>query len=562
MSWRSRSYDEVPALAVRGPELRRNLRIVTVAWMYGVVWMVFCLSGSHVTDFNRTIGFDDLAFGLLAAIPFVATLSQLFAALLIDRTGLRKYQFLQFATIHRAMWIPMALAPLILPVPSWWVVATILAFYGVSYFSESLSRPAWMNWMGDLIPRRIRGRFFAVRSRYTNAVMIVTVIGVAVLMDHDLAIWRFIDQTFHLGLLKDETPQTLSRLRMYSVCILFAIGAVFGMIDPLLFMRVRELMPPQRTAMPPRPQVSLGSQLGSLLVEPMKDRVFRRYVLYGSTITLSITIGGNFFVLFCLENLQLNFLATNVLFLVIGPLADMASSMGWGRLIDRWGRRPVLILACLLTVLSPVPWFFATRTTPHPMFLDGALNWVASGVGGLIGHADWRLVQPGMPVGAYLLGMLACIMGGVAWSGINLAQTGVILGFSDGAGRSRYIAAATVLTSMGGAVGGVIGGVVAQSLKGAGAIGPFLWGNYHAVFLLTMLVRGAAIAWLVGMPDPGSVPFRTLLQHLRLTFQGAVQTTRSYPLRLLGWGQAAPPGGDAVRPVRKSPKRGQPSSKR
>jgi hypothetical protein len=94
MSWRSRAYeDELPALSVRGPELRSNLRVVTIAWMYGIVWMV-CIGGSHVYSFCRIIGFNNFEIGLMAAIPCLATLSQLIAATLIERTGLRKHQFL------------------------------------------------------------------------------------------------------------------------------------------------------------------------------------------------------------------------------------------------------------------------------------------------------------------------------------------------------------------------------------------------------------------------------------------------------------------------------------
>ena len=48
MSWRSRTYDELPALSIRRGELRRALRIVTAAWMFGVVWMAL-VGGESLT---------------------------------------------------------------------------------------------------------------------------------------------------------------------------------------------------------------------------------------------------------------------------------------------------------------------------------------------------------------------------------------------------------------------------------------------------------------------------------------------------------------------------------
>ena len=169
MSWRSKSYEVLPALSVRGPELRRALRTATTAWMFGVVWLA-CTAGSRVTFFGRMLGFDDFHFGMMSAIPFAATFGQLIAVILIERSGLRKYQFLHCGFIHRAMWIVIAAIPFVLPVPSKWAVWTMLAALGISWLLAALSIPAWMTWMGDLIPRRIRGRYFATRSAEARSI--------------------------------------------------------------------------------------------------------------------------------------------------------------------------------------------------------------------------------------------------------------------------------------------------------------------------------------------------------------------------------------------------------
>jgi hypothetical protein len=83
------------------------MRTTTVAWMFGVVWLA-CVSGSHVKVFARMLGFNDFAFGLMAAVPFLATFAQILASVLIERTGLLKFQFLQCATIHRLCWLAVA----------------------------------------------------------------------------------------------------------------------------------------------------------------------------------------------------------------------------------------------------------------------------------------------------------------------------------------------------------------------------------------------------------------------------------------------------------------------
>ena len=95
MFWRRKSYDVLPALSVRGPELRRSMRLVTAAWMMGIIWM-FAVSGSRLNLFGRMLGFNDFHFGMLTALTFLAAFAQLAATILVERSGLKKYQFLFF----------------------------------------------------------------------------------------------------------------------------------------------------------------------------------------------------------------------------------------------------------------------------------------------------------------------------------------------------------------------------------------------------------------------------------------------------------------------------------
>ena len=67
MWWRRRSFEVLPALRIGGKPLRRNLRLVTMAWMLGVVWMN-CVAGSQMNQFCELLGFSNKQFGYLSAI--------------------------------------------------------------------------------------------------------------------------------------------------------------------------------------------------------------------------------------------------------------------------------------------------------------------------------------------------------------------------------------------------------------------------------------------------------------------------------------------------------------
>ena len=544
MSWRSKSYEVLPALSVRGPELRSSLRTVTMAWMFGIVWFVCCTTGSHVQVFARMTGFGEFAFGVMAAIPFLASFGQIIASVLIERTGLRKYQFLQFNVIHRAAWLLIAGVPLFLDIPSPLAVWLTLAILMGSYFAAALAAPAWFSWMGDLIPRRVRGRYFARRERFTLMVQIVVVVALGILFDR-LTVFDAAGK---------EAIQQPAILHM--AMIVYAIGAVFGVLDTVIFLRIRELRPPRKVAsepilrwteFPPPRRMSLahlrydarylGSAAYQLLLDPLKDRVFRNYVLFAATLSFSATASGWYFWSLCLEHLHFGKLGTNMLFQVIGPLSSIAAAPFWGKLIDRFGRRPVLTVATILVLISNVPWFLAMPNLQGPAWMIWLLNGSASWVGSIFGHGNWQLIGAATPLGSFLIASSACVIGGCGWTGIGISQMSIMVGFSDGKGRSKYLAASSVLISVGGVAGGVVGGLVSQGLVYYNAhpliVGPFIWNNWHATMVITTMARVVALFFLRGMPDPGSRSVSDMMRFMRVNVQNAVTMWLFYPLRVL-----------------------------
>ena len=528
--WRNWSYEILPALSVRRKELRQSLRTVTLAWMYGVVWFA-CVNGEQLRAYARMLGFNDLAFGILGAIPFLASVGQLAAAITIERTGLRKFHFMLYATLHRLLWFAVAAVPLLLS-PGPWAVVTVLLLLAASHYLAAVSVPSWTTWMGDLIPRRIRGRYFARRTQWSQVMMIVAILAISIALDKVVAMDR---------------PETVvdQPLLLRVICGIFAVGAVFGIIDILTFLRIREVIPPAPPAAPKaHPRVSPLARLAggtremlSLLLDPLKDKAFRNYVGYAATLTFSAVVGGWYFWRQASEGLGFSKLATNGLFLVLGPLGGTMAAGMWGRRQDRWGRRPVLIICTIFTVIAVIPWFFVSRNLTTPASLVGGINSASSAVGRLLGHGDWSWVTAQTPVVPYLVVALASILAGISWMGIALAQTGIILGFCDGPRRNQYVAASAVLVNMGGAVGGLLGGVIAQSLSYFQShpihLGPFLYTNWHATFLVGTVVRALSLVWLVGMPDPGAARVMDLLKNSFAGLNDGLPIWWTYPFRIL-----------------------------
>ncbi len=500
-----RLRDEIPALQVRRDPLRRSLHTITLAWMFGIIWITL-INGAGLKTYARMLGFGDFAFGVLGALPFLAGFGQIIGSAIVERTGWTKRPFLRFALPHRLLWIAVAAIPLLLPVPSKWAVAATLAAVFANWVLAAMAVPAWMTWMGDLIPRRIRGRYIGNRHRLSLMVSIPAVVLTGLLLD-----W-LIDPD--LAESATAQPNVLPVL-----AALLAVAGLFGAVDILLFMRVREVRPHGRAdANRLAGARSVRRAIRETLVEPIRDPVFRGYGLFVVALALS-TGSGWFFWLFVLETLGVSKLGASILFFLIGPMAGMLTARAWGRCVDRFGHRPILVTATAIATLGLTPYFLASVNTHNPAWLIAAVNHGGGAVGGLIGQPGWTPLAPGAPVGAYLLLMLMATVGGIGWTGIGLAQTGVMFGFADGPGRSRYVAAAAVFSGIGGALSGLLGGTAAWVLADFKAepivVGPFVWNHLHGVFVLVFAARTTAVVLAHCMPDPGAGGVRTVIRAMR-----------------------------------------------
>jgi hypothetical protein len=518
MDWQKTKFEEVPALSVRGRDLRHSLRIVTIAWMFGVVWAT-CIGGSHINTFANMLGFNNLAFGIMTCLPFAAKFIQLLASAMVEKTSAVKQPFLRYGSISRMLWLAVAAVPLVLPIPSTWAVAACLCMMGVSWAMGMMAVPPWILWMGKLMPRRIRGRFLARRAQLTTVIGVAVALLLGAVMDKVFPFYGKITAT-NVQALLEKYPAALP-----TICGILAISAIFGTIDIRLFQRIRELLPTDSLP-PPEPAPAVRGNWGvrhaqavkALLWDPMHDRTFRLNVAYGATVMFSATVGAPFFWRNAMENVGFTSLAANTMFLVVGPLAGIVGARAWGRAVDRWGRQPILVISTAVTIFSVVPWFFATSSTGSG--LAAALH-----------------LPPGTPVGSYLLGGLACAVGGFSWTGLALAQQGIWFGFTDGPGKSRYIAAYDILTGLGGAVGALVGGLVAQQLDflepAPFLLGPLLWNNWHVTFALSMLSRMASTVLAMRIPDPGSTDTWTVVRAIRINVNNTMAAWLSSPLRVL-----------------------------
>ncbi|HZZ42244.1 MAG TPA: MFS transporter [Tepidisphaeraceae bacterium] len=465
--------------------LRRTLSLITLAWLFGSVWFN-ATSGTPYTNFAKSLNCSAFEFGLLAAIPYLASLINIPASLLTEATGQRKLLFLLGLYGQRLLWIPIALVPLYmvhLHGVTRSATLTFLFLILIMQLSGAVGGPAWLSWMGDIVPTRAAGRYFAARRVWGT--------------------FSAIPSALVAGLLLDRYTNTAPLFTSMSWCAaILIVAALFGIADIATFHWVPEVRrPPQK-----------GIHLLQSMRAPLHDRNFLRFGAYVATITFAISFMGQFVTLYILDMLSSNgnpLTHTNTLtqlMVIVAPsVAQLLVFPIWGRCADRMGKRPLLILAGLGLVPVAVGWCFVTAE--HIW-----LGYVLSALG-------------------------AAFFAGVEVANLNLVLELSVPGQSPGSGSSGYIAVNSVIVNLAGCLGGISSGLIAQSLQNHHfhIITPFkTFTFYDVLFLLSAVMRLLAIVLFIPFIHESTArPTHEALRFMTGNIYNNLISAAAQPARLL-----------------------------
>jgi MFS family permease len=464
---------------VRGPELRRALGVVTLAWVFGSVWIT-ATAGAPLAIFARSLNASEFQFGLLSALPFIASLLSMPASALTERTGQRKKIFLWGSYINRLMWFPLALIP-------FWMVAhygmaasgaamsCFLAMMFIMHASGAIGGPAWMSWMADVVPERSRGRYFSRRRQWG----ILSAIPAAF-----IAGW-VLDAYVNTG------PESNPLANLKWCAIVFMVAAVFGVADIHLFQYVPDV--------PKAPQ--RRTPLLRIIAEPLRDKKFLWFAGFVALLVFAVTFMGQFVTLYMIDKLKM----------LVAPMAAQLLLLPvWGKMADRMGKKPVLALASLGLVPVGFGW----------CLMSGDRIWL----------------------GYILSAAGAALWAGVEVANLNLVLEMAGSNDDDEQAEQRsgssYVAANSVIINIAGCMGGLASGIIAQSLRDwrwevhAFGLGTITF--YEVLFAISGFLRlVAAVVFLPMIVEPQARPTREALRFMTANIYNNLTTAILQPLRVV-----------------------------
>lgn len=217
------------------------------------------------------------------------------------------------------------------------------------------------------------------------------------------------------------------------------------------------------------------------LLVPFKDKTYQKLIRFFAWWSLTVGIAAPFWGAHMLRNLHLDYYLISLFSIVAGAIS-LISQPFWGKMIDRYGCKPVLKFNLIFILFIPYLWFFVT---PQNYFL----LWVDA------------------------------FMSGIFWTGFNLAIFTIVLQISPQEGRPYFLASTYFVNGLFTFLASFIGGVIANQLSS------FKWQiygqtfvNFHILFLLSGLGRFWGLHVLGKIVEPKSKPVTQMVSELGYYF--------------------------------------------
>lgn len=329
-------------------------------------------SGAFLTGYLLALGSSEVVIGVAGALPLAARLVQLYASWRIER-GSNWYRLNTIgAVLGRLPLFLAALLPLLgaaVDLSRWLLIGVIV----LCAVGGALWEIAFLTWMGELVPLRLRGAFWGKRTRVAEIAGLVAALAASFLLDA----W----QADHPGSID-------------GFALVFGVAAVAGAIS-LFTLRAIPLAP--------RFEPNRGARLSlrAALQRPTRDINFRRFLRF--TLVWGITVGlmGPFTPVYMLSELHLSVGVTTLL-TVLPTMVIALTQSYWGELVDHFGSKPVLRAATYMIAVSTLMWLTSGPDLIWPLFVAQVLSGVGWSAYNISTSTLVLKLAPGMARSSYI----------------------------------------------------------------------------------------------------------------------------------------------------------------
>ena len=417
-------------------------RAIKFSYAQALVAAVFSAStsGMFLIGYALKLGASNVHIGLLSTIPMLCVLVQFLSSALIERGVSRRTLTIlsSFATVLG--WGFVITIPYLAQgqPPAVKVGALIAVVTMVTLFAQVTGNARW-SWVGDIIPESFRGTFFGRLTMYGGIVGTVFAIVSG----------RFLDVIAGHG--------------VQAFSVLFAVGMLFGLVNSALFVPQRDI---------PITRHPHSDNYWRLARSTFANRGLMLVMAFALLWSMQ-NIAAPFYATYLLRDVGVPFLGLGLMNSVV-TLTILISSPFWGRIIDKYGCRPVIIACTISQIPLPIIWIWLTY-----------------------------------PRAVYLVLPFIHLLVGFASAGISVALTTLIYKVIPATGRSVQAAVYSVVVVLCTAPMPTLGGLIPGWLQNMGVNA-----DLRVTFYLQIVIIAAAAIASRYLQEPKSRHTRELIRKL------------------------------------------------
>lgn len=388
------------------------------------------------------------AIGLLTAMPFLANFCQIFVAPFLSRWRSPRSVSVFAATCNMILWAVLAVILGYIPADRPDLAATwLIGWFFVSSLFGAVAGVTWNAWVQEWVPARLRGKYFGRRNRFLQ----ISVLTFLLVTGWVLARWDYAIPAFQ--------------------------AIIVGAVILRMFSLHWQTLTPARAHRPaPAATLSLGEQIGVL----RRSHSLLWFIAFGATWSFAANCFGPFYHVFMFEQLNLSAWDVGILS-TVSAFGGALALPGWGRLLDRYGNRPVMVFSLLVWQLVNFLWCFLTPRNHTMMYVIWALGGMTS-------------------------------MGAIASAGFVLGQFTILLRLIPLEAKSLAIGLNLAVTSLSAAIAPIVGGMILNAALRR-------WSDpiavYHVCFVLQPVLALAGCLLLLRVHEPQASPLTMVFGAMR-----------------------------------------------
>ncbi|EDY85144.1 transporter, major facilitator family [Verrucomicrobiia bacterium DG1235] len=382
-------------------KLRVNMKLSVVEGLFAMPICFFALPGNFLTASLATeaIGLKESVYGVIASLPAWANVVQLFALPWLTRHLSQKTICLSFSWIHLMCWTAIGYSlPKIAMGGPWHSPTLVVLLFALGALAFSLVNVSWTSWVQEWLPTKARGKYLGRRNRLLQ----ISTVAFLVAASWFIGYWK-------------ESALFGFQMVIFGSVAMRAVSIVLQL----------RILPTKRIA----------DERGSRLVEQfsviLKNKPLTRFVLFGAVFGFTANVMGPFFPVFFYKALGMSVAEVARLAMVATTTGALSMPL-WGRICDKYGCRPSLLIALGVWMGIGYGYFFATPERLWVLYVIWGIGGTA-GAGFLFGSFSMilKLIPPEAKTAAISFNLAA--------SSLSAAVAPIVGGFIFAWAESSFV---------------------------------------------------------------------------------------------------------------------------